>query len=363
MSIIKCPECGQQVSTMAGTCPKCGVQIAGKIKKCPKCDNYSFNNLKECPNCSHKFEENPVAESVGEPVVQTKAVKEIKKKRIWPYFIAFPLCIIIVCFGVYYLRQREAIQKELMDFQRLEKVSNPELLKQFLCDYPNSPHYTEVQKRITILTEEKELWEKVLKSKDREVLNQFILEHPQSNKRRICEDLIDSIDWTTAKNQENDEAIENYLTEHPNGKYVEEAVKFKEELNLMRISPEDTLIIREALESFFYGALAKQNLRLTTEAMVDKMEQFYDKKDVTPKQIINLIKGKIKQDVIGINYLIENEFHVKRIRLQNSLLGYEAQFTLKETLERKNNKKSTSQTYKISVKMNSARKITSITQL
>lgn len=30
MAIIKCPECGRQISDKAPTCPSCGVEIAGK---------------------------------------------------------------------------------------------------------------------------------------------------------------------------------------------------------------------------------------------------------------------------------------------------------------------------------------------
>ena len=35
MAIIKCPECGRQISDKAPTCPSCGVEIAGKITPVP----------------------------------------------------------------------------------------------------------------------------------------------------------------------------------------------------------------------------------------------------------------------------------------------------------------------------------------
>mgnify|MGYP000565577660 CR=1 FL=1 len=31
MALIKCPECGHQISDKAPVCPNCGVEIAGKI--------------------------------------------------------------------------------------------------------------------------------------------------------------------------------------------------------------------------------------------------------------------------------------------------------------------------------------------
>lgn len=51
MAIIKCPECGRQISDKAPTCPSCGVEIAGKITKCPNCGEVYFSNLEMCPNC------------------------------------------------------------------------------------------------------------------------------------------------------------------------------------------------------------------------------------------------------------------------------------------------------------------------
>ena len=36
MALIKCPECGHQVSDKAATCPNCGVAIAGNPDIAPK---------------------------------------------------------------------------------------------------------------------------------------------------------------------------------------------------------------------------------------------------------------------------------------------------------------------------------------
>jgi RNA polymerase subunit RPABC4/transcription elongation factor Spt4 len=51
MAIIKCPECGHQISDKAPVCPNCGVEIAGKIIRCPNCGEVYFSNEEMCPNC------------------------------------------------------------------------------------------------------------------------------------------------------------------------------------------------------------------------------------------------------------------------------------------------------------------------
>ena len=51
MAIIRCPECGHDVSDRAKTCPHCGVEIAGQIITCPDCGEVVFKDAAECYNC------------------------------------------------------------------------------------------------------------------------------------------------------------------------------------------------------------------------------------------------------------------------------------------------------------------------
>ena len=70
MAIIKCPECGRQISDKAPTCPSCGVEIAGKITKCPHCGEVYFSSQEMCPNCHE------IAVGVTHPVASSAAVKD-----------------------------------------------------------------------------------------------------------------------------------------------------------------------------------------------------------------------------------------------------------------------------------------------
>ena len=61
--IIKCPECGHQISDKAPVCPSCGVEIAGKIVRCPHCGEIHFISDGICPNCHHSLTERPGGKS------------------------------------------------------------------------------------------------------------------------------------------------------------------------------------------------------------------------------------------------------------------------------------------------------------
>ncbi len=50
MSLIKCPECGNNVSDKAESCPNCGFSVASLIK-CPECGNMFSGKADACPNC------------------------------------------------------------------------------------------------------------------------------------------------------------------------------------------------------------------------------------------------------------------------------------------------------------------------
>ena len=68
MAIIKCPECGHEISDKAPFCPSCGIAIAGKVVKCPECGKVYFAELGECPQCHAKVPETPCkhAENIEE---------------------------------------------------------------------------------------------------------------------------------------------------------------------------------------------------------------------------------------------------------------------------------------------------------
>ncbi len=65
MSMIKCPECGQSVSSRAPMCPHCGVPISGNVKRCPLCGGFALMDARQCPSCQARFIVNEPAKTAG----------------------------------------------------------------------------------------------------------------------------------------------------------------------------------------------------------------------------------------------------------------------------------------------------------
>ena len=88
MAIIKCPECGHQISEQATVCPICGIGIAGNVVRCSHCGEVYLRSDGLCPNChrptrSFVFDDNEV-EQEESPVEEktTDTAKEIKEETI-----------------------------------------------------------------------------------------------------------------------------------------------------------------------------------------------------------------------------------------------------------------------------------------
>ncbi|MBR5036446.1 MAG: zinc-ribbon domain-containing protein, partial [Prevotella sp.] len=116
MAIIKCPECGHQISDKAPTCPSCGVEIAGHITRCPQCGTVYLNEQDSCPICHHAndntqpFRKTTITTPPPIPAAQQEKAQQPeqppkKKKRSWgallfSLFLALVICG--VCFYFYH---------------------------------------------------------------------------------------------------------------------------------------------------------------------------------------------------------------------------------------------------------------------
>ena len=60
MALIKCPECGKEISDKAAACPNCGCPASEFNKtevdtKCPECGAWVKDGENVCSNCGYEF--------------------------------------------------------------------------------------------------------------------------------------------------------------------------------------------------------------------------------------------------------------------------------------------------------------------
>ena len=121
MSLIKCPECGNEISSLARSCPNCGCPIdadetngSQSEKCCPECGQ-SVNALdKSCPNCGYPINENESSDVLEKEVGKPSKTK-IKRKD-WIYcgvMVFVALLVVGVCLPLQEGRNKRITQHKI----------------------------------------------------------------------------------------------------------------------------------------------------------------------------------------------------------------------------------------------------------
>ena len=261
MSLIKCPECGHEVSTKAPACPQCGVLIAGNIKRCPVCNTILLRDAAECPKCHTHLvvEEAPATCHPGEgpevyfdppsvfmpmpeETISTEETKEEeakdaeepqvprKRKSRAGWILTTVIIVLAALIGliIWQIRvSREASAEEayalLVDGNDLQNYED------FVMRYPHSRHIQEVQARMKELQAEEAAWQQAARSRDVSVVRAFVSEYPTSAHRSPALHRIDTLDWQNATKLNTPAAYNAYITAHEAGDFITEAYTARDE--------------------------------------------------------------------------------------------------------------------------------------
>lgn len=248
MSLIKCPECNQEVSSKAPLCPHCGVKIADNVKRCPVCGAFLLMDAEQCPKCNTKFvvgktnepdgeeltqnEDVEVVENAGDVVIEEKSgtMDETlsssdtpKKKSGVPWWLLV-LCILVIAVGgFFYWEKQNRERAEEAAYSRLQDCTNPLSYEDFIARFPKSRHIEDVKTQLQNLYRVDKMWADVASSKDVVRLQQFVEENPHSAYKQDALRIIDSLDWLEANRIGKSVAYDAYIRKHENGEFVTQA--------------------------------------------------------------------------------------------------------------------------------------------
>lgn len=364
MSMIKCPNCGNRVSTMAGTCPSCSTPIHGHLIQCNECGTYYLDRDDKCPYCGKEAPapqpQQPAPEPQPEPEPQPRPRhKQGGHRTAWrAAAVAFVLLLAAGALvgGYYYYSLQQEIRLEQERYLALENLSEPVFFEQFLADYPLSLHRTEVEQRLAQIKAQQAEWDKACRG-DRATLQAFLDKHPDSFHARRCAHLIDSIDWQEALADTTGKGIDRYLEQHPEGIYADVAAKRKNDLAKAHVSPTEKSMILGMLDAFFNQTMQSDEEQVVAQAIVEPMESFCGKKKATAADIMQYVKKKRTTDVIGLHYVVSNTLAVRRESISDGSLGYHVECTVDETVSRSDTTKPTTHCYTVSCRLTADRQI------
>lgn len=368
--IIKCPECGRQVSEKAPVCPSCGVQIAGKLTRCNNCGEVYFTEDRICPVChmsngsagpaSNNYQpqrpEPVVAQepkvsvpkqtepNKTEPAQPTDAKKEGNKNHT-PAVIAIIFSLIL--FGaLFYFYSQNQSAKEEEEYEFAMRSEDPEVLQSYLLRFTDAPtaHRDSIQAHLLLIQKGDEEWRNAVLSNSRTALQQYLDRNPESVHRQEALNRIDSLDWLNASKAEDQELLEAYVKEHSNGRYIDEAQELLSKVKRANVQPEEKQMIAGLFRKFFQSINSRNESQLVeTVGMV--LDTFLGKQNATSDDVVTFM-NKIYKDVNNMNWRIDSEsYKMQKTEVAENEYEYSVTFNARKEVER--NGETISETYKV----------------
>lgn len=323
MALIKCPECGHQVSDKAATCPSCGVAIAGNVKR----DN-------EAPKGKR---------SMTIPIV------------------AGVVAVIAVLVGLYFYNNVQD-RNELDAYENAMSCSEAAVLQNYLDMYADAPqaHRDSIMAHLALLKKVDSDWDDAMVNNTRSAFENYLRVHPESVHKTEALLKLDSIDWAFAAEADTPEAYSKYVADHADGMHIDEARLKLEKLEKSIIAEDEKLMVTSVLTSFF-NALGNNDEEALTMSIDVVLNSFLHRAGATKADVISYMKRiHSPEDITGIIFRMNNDWKIEKIDLGEGECSYVVDFSVDEKIQRTDESKETFSSYKVNAKVSNHGKITDL---
>lgn len=388
MAIIKCPECGHQISDKAPVCPNCGVEIAGKVTQCPNCGEIYFRNEDSCPNChrpttARRQETQPaeamptVAEVSSSPTppppptsrpacpatdeAPNHTTDNTPKKKSHTALIAAFIIALAICGVCFYFYNQAKDNKEREAYEYAMTSNDPMVLQSYLDTYrADAPeeHIDSIQSHLAILRQQDQEWTNVLVSGSKAALEDYLAKHPDTPHRGEINNKLDSLDWVDAQRQNTVDAYQEYLNSHPEGAHIDEAAENIKKVKSKEVQPEERARLNDLFRKFFQSINSRNEDRLTDQ-VEDVLASFLGKDGATKSDVISFMHKIYKEDVTNMNWHLANDYTIQKREVGEDEYEYQVQFSAKQNVEYSDASKNSETRYKITATVSPQMKISS----
>ncbi len=407
--MIKCPECGRQVSDHAKMCPSCGIEISGNIKQCLHCGGVAASFQDVCPVCGMSFVEPSVVDepSVVEfyeeasdtvptpepepiapeptPVVVAPAApqkanlpeppkaprrsprkppiapprKKEPKKNSWKMILtAFVIAVVLVGCGLFFYFSSQSEDEHRAYRDAMNSTASP-VLENYLAIYKDAPadHRDSVVARLTSLRGVEVMWDSIRDSGSREEYENFISRYPASDYVREATMKIDSLDWMKADATATFESYSAYKKAHPDGLFFDMASEKAEKLDPKNVTYVEERAVKDVLAKYFKAVAANDEKGL--KAVLDSvMPQYLGMENVNIHKAVNHMR-RLNANVNGakVGYIIKDDsFELAKLPVDGKF-EWKATFNVDRRLTAVDPTKSTQVTYRTEVGLSANMKI------
>lgn len=253
MSLIKCPECGREVSDLAAACPQCG---------CP------LNQQNSQPSAN--------AANAGKPA---------PRRAIGTIVTVSLLIVALAAAGAWYLFFRGGTDEDerlayeaIMRYQNEKKLDSLGVaLDEYLDTYNSDAyHFSQIKELNDRYSTERADWNAAEGIMSIEAIRHFVDLHPDGFYLPLAHQKMDSLSYMAAKAVDTREAYEQYINQFSQGKYVAEARAKMEDLDNVEITVDEKLSATETLKTHF-NALADNNRGAITATLAEQINSYIGK--------------------------------------------------------------------------------------
>lgn len=377
MAIIKCPECGHEISDKAPFCPSCGVAIAGKVRVCPVCGKAYFAEQPECPQCHNKTtEDNEVKNVTGDvaaaivggsiahhlstqntdtsdaETANVGANPTSRRNNVVVAIVAVAVALLVggIC---WYFSCKTSADRENQAYEYAMSSTDPQVVQKYLDTYLDdapSEHIQAIEDHLAALKQVDADWTNAVVSGSKNALEQYLAQHPDSPFKALALHKIDSIDWAAASASNNVEALEAYLEQHSDGEHVEDANMMIKDLNSKTLQPEEKLMIGGVFDSFF-NSLNNRDEDALTSAVNPLLSSFLGKPNATRNDVVTFMHKIYKSDVSSMTWTSNGDYNINKKEVGDEKYEYSVNFSAKQTVNYTDNPTADVK-YRITAKIN-----------
>ncbi len=378
MAIIKCPECGHQISDKAPVCPSCGVEIAGKVIKCPNCGEVYFKDQEMCPNCHRPTYSAvpptpPVTQTTSAPPTppvtptppttptvqgRTSAVPagqsgnpggqpenpgngqptndQAKKKKSNRSIIIISFIFAVLVAGIlYYFYDSANRNKEQEAYEYAMQSSDPMVLQSYLDTYKDADeaHRDSIMAHLSMLQQVDQDWTNAMVSGSKEALEAYLQKYPNSPHKQEAWNKIDSIDWQVALKTNSVDGYQAYLDAHADGSHIEEAENAMKKIKSSEVQPEESQMISGLFRQFFQSINSRNEDGLTATCE-DILSSLLGKPSATKSDVATFMHKLYKDDVANMNWRLNNDYQVKKREVGDQDYEFQVQFTARQDIDK-----------------------------
>ena len=372
--VIKCPECGHQVSSLAESCPNCGINIAGNVAKCPHCGSIVLASQDVCPNCLQSVyrkssrsifdNEDEPQTTVQEGVQDGDNGEQVRThKTLWAMLVVVLVIVLGVMFIGYYFYRHTQKQNEIYAYENCLESTDQFVLQNYLDVFVTAPvaHRDTVSARLAKIKVIDTEWESANVYNTKVAYQKYIQKHPESSHSLEAKIKIDSLDWITAANLNTIASFKSYLEEHPDGQHYEDARMNYNKLTDRLVTPSDEQMVMQLFTTFF-DSMASGDEDALKRTLATVLNNFIQKHHASKWDVVDYVRKMHEApDIKSMHYVINNDWKIDKIEnIETGEMEFAVTFSVAKRIERTDPQKERSANYKVSARVSPSSKITDI---